>query len=89
MKIIQNSVIGCFFITCWSLLCSIWKGSVLRKIFVQFGLALSRNITGSWFCQLVWREGILPKRLSSSITYHVLILIVNLPITFVQRIYKI
>ena len=89
MKIIQNSVIGCFFITCWSLLCSIWKDSVLRKIFVQFGLALSRNITGSWFCQLVWREGILPKRLSSSITYHVLILIVNLPITFVQRIYKI
>ena len=89
MKIIQNSVIVCFFITLWRLLLGFWKDSLLRKIFVLFSAVLSRNVAESKICQFVWREGILPKCFSDSIAYHILIKIINFPIFFVQWIYRI
>lgn len=88
MSIAQNSALVRFFAALWAVLRSGWDESVPGKLFARIGLAVRRGVAGSRICQFAWREGNLTKSWPVSITCRVLTTIINLPVLFVQWIYR-
>ena len=89
MTIAQNSLLVRFLMAVWVSLRTGWDESVPGRVFARLGAAIRHGVEGSWLCQFIWREGTLPCAWPHSLACRVLMVILNLPVRFVQWLYKV
>ncbi len=89
MEIVQSSLICRFFLSLWQAILGAWEDSRICRTLRGFGRGVANTVQSSAVCQVLWREGTLPRIWPDSLVCKLLMFLFNLPGTVCKLIYRV
>lgn len=88
MAIVENSIVCRLILSLWAALLGLWEESQVRKALASLGCGVADTVRGSRACQVIWREGALPRSWPDSFTCLALTVLLNLPCAICKAVYQ-
>ena len=88
MAMVESSMICRSLLAVWMVLVQAWEESWVGNALRAVGHSVSSTVQGSRLCQLIWREGTMPKCWRSSVTCMLITAVLNIPCAICKWLYQ-